>query len=341
MAKGKTVSIQSGFFRQLDLKQKDELVAFLIQNMPLVKEDTLVRTLNRWLAQAAVENVVLLTKTYFDLLQRFAQERSIPLQEMDTNATFERYICWYSRLNNQPQLKKKRLLFQMKKHHTMVSAYAEGAPTYTGSAYQVGGFIVISLSQPYGTHDLDTLTILIDTHHKGLQIEEAFGIFMSVDHDNHIYASMVLYTSQDLDIQAQKEKLASQKLMFSPQANQVVLDIQRKKNVLSNLGKKIVQLRQQLNMSQTEFANQLGTNQKRVSRWESGFCSIPASCLEKISHLCHVDFSYWESEEILPDSEQIAMDDNAKESHDGADAAFEESHDDAADTDHDADAADE
>jgi DNA-binding XRE family transcriptional regulator len=59
---------------------------------------------------------------------------------------------------------------------------------------------------------------------------------------------------------------------------------------------RIEKLRQKLNFSQTDFANQLGVSAMAVSRWERGINEPPAKCYVEMGKLAGTDecWYFWE-----------------------------------------------
>lgn len=60
------------------------------------------------------------------------------------------------------------------------------------------------------------------------------------------------------------------------------------------LKKAVINLRQELNLNQTEFGEKLGVSPMAISRWESGKNDPPADCVVKMAILSGNANTFWQ-----------------------------------------------
>ena len=60
------------------------------------------------------------------------------------------------------------------------------------------------------------------------------------------------------------------------------------------LKKAVIDLRQEMNMNQTEFGDKLGVSPMAISRWESGKNDPPADCIVKMAILSGKPATFWQ-----------------------------------------------
>ncbi|GHT18816.1 hypothetical protein FACS189429_5820 [Bacteroidia bacterium] len=74
---------------------------------------------------------------------------------------------------------------------------------------------------------------------------------------------------------------------------------------MATLGKKLLDLRNEHKLSQTEFADCIGVSQNAYHRWESDMCKPKVDNLQKISQYFKIDI-----QELLDDNEKINISNN-------------------------------
>lgn len=74
---------------------------------------------------------------------------------------------------------------------------------------------------------------------------------------------------------------------------------------MATLGTKLLNLRREHKLSQTEIADILNVSQNAYNKWESDKCKPTADNLLKISHYYHIDIM-----ELLNDNEKISISNN-------------------------------
>jgi transcriptional regulator with XRE-family HTH domain len=64
--------------------------------------------------------------------------------------------------------------------------------------------------------------------------------------------------------------------------------------VKDKLKKAVTDLRQEMNLNQTEFGDKLGVSPMAISRWESGKNDPPADCVVKMAILSGNANTFWQ-----------------------------------------------
>lgn len=68
----------------------------------------------------------------------------------------------------------------------------------------------------------------------------------------------------------------------------------KSKELSLKYGEKIKRLRQNLNLTQEDFAKKINTTQKNITRWESGESLISTYFLYEICKVFNINMSYWD-----------------------------------------------